>query len=462
MEPDSERRRGRGRRYADPMPLPLLMVFAGRHGDSRLAELEAVAQRVGAPPLAWAWDRRVLAMNGGDVGPSVLQLLPPLAEADLGWLAAAAAGSVGVRGVFEVWGAGDDVEHCAAQAVTVPPDHVLGRVRGSWKVESLVIGARRSQHPGDLGARMAHFGALLDVLHERPVDLGAPDHRICLLEDRRSLSGGGALPGPPPRYRLLVQLDTAAPAVERRASQLDLRRRAFISTSSLPADRALLLCNLALAGAPTAGATVLDPYCGSGSVLLAAAALGAETVGADIDRRLVSDRLRPVQIPATRDRPGRGVEQVCMRDNFREAGLPEPRALLQLDVARPDAAARLLAANGGRRFDALVTDPPYGRREFERGEAGWDGAWTFRVDAATLGDTRAHLLELGARVLRPGGRLVLLTPVRSPRDESKPTEAALRKALRLEGSARGFRLVHLGVEVVHGGLHRAVVALERG
>ena len=53
--------------------------------------------------------------------------------------------------------------------------------------------------------------------------------------------------------------------------------------------------------------------------LLAAAALGAWTVGSDLDWRLVSDNRVPIRIPATRDRPDRGVEAVRMRDNFDEA-----------------------------------------------------------------------------------------------------------------------------------------------
>jgi tRNA (guanine10-N2)-methyltransferase len=234
-----------------------------------------------------------------------------------------------------------------------------------------------------------------------------------------------------------------------------------LSTSSLPADRALLLCNLALANAPSSGAGVLDPYCGSGGTLLAAAALGAWTVGSDLDWRLVSDNRVPIRIPATATRPGRGVEAVRMRDNFDEAGLPHPAALLTLDVGAPDAASRLLAGSGGRRYDALVCDPPYGRREFQQGALGWAGELTFKVDAAALVATLVTLLRLARATLRPGGRLVFLAPVRSPRDASKPDVEALRGALEREGLARDMGLVHIGVEAMHRSLHRAAVVMER-
>ena len=444
-----------------PAPPPLLALFYARLGDSRLAELEAVAQRLGAPAVPWGWDARVLATNGGDVGPRVVQWLPPLPEADRGWLADAAAQSVGCRGVFEVWGRGDTLEACAQAAATLPTAHVRARVQGSWRVESVVLGARRSQHAGGLGARMEAFGAVLDALDDRPVDLDAPDHRLWLVEDRQRLKDLGALPDPPPRFLLLLQLRGSVAPIQARMTQLDLRKRAFLSTSTLPADRALLLCNLGLARAPVDDPTVLDPYCGSGGILLAAAALGAQTVGSDLDWRMVSDNRWPIRIPTSPDRPERGVERVRMRDNFVEAGLPEPRALLTLDVGADDAATRLLAANGGQPYDALVCDPPYGRREFQGGEAAWDGELTFKVDAAALGGTLRTLLGLARQALSPGGRLVFLAPVRSPKDPSKPAKEALRAMLGAEGEAQGLRLVHMGVEVLHRGLHRAVVVMDR-
>jgi tRNA G10 N-methylase Trm11 len=448
---------------ARPMPHtpPLLALFYARVGESRLAELEAVAERLGAPPIDWGWDTRVQVMNGGDTGPRVVQWLPPVSEADRGWLADAAAQSVGCRGVFEVWGQGESIEACAAAAAAVPAAHVRARVQGSWRVESLTLGARKSQHPGSLGARMAAFGPLLDILDEHPVDLSDPEHRLWLVEDRQRLKDLGEMPDPPPRHLLLFQLAPTIPAIQARLTQLALPRRAFLSTSTLPAERALLLCNLALARAPREGATVLDPYCGSGGVLLAAAALGARTVGSDLDWRMVSDNRWPIRIPASPGRPERGVERVRMRDNFVEAGLPEPEALLTLDVGAEDAAARLLQANGGRRYDALVCDPPYGRREFQGGEDAWAGELTFRVDAEALGGTLTTLVGLARDTLTETGRLVFLAPVRSPKDPSKPPVETLRTMLEVEGRAQGMTPVHLAVEVLHRGLHRAVVAMDR-
>lgn len=442
-------------------PLPLLALFLGRHGDSRLAELDAVVRRKGGPDLRAVWDAERLPCNGGDVGPTVVQRVPSLDKASERILADAVSATVSCRGVYEVWGAGDTVEACAAAAAEVPPAHLLARVDGPWRVESLVLGARKSQHGGDLAARMESFGPVLDVLETHPVRLRGPAHRVVLLEDRRVLEGGAPLPRPAPRYHLLFEVPGSQPPLREALGALDLSRRAFLGSSTLPPDRALVLCNLGLAAANGEQTAVVDPYCGSGGILLVAAVLGARVVGSDLDWRVVSDNRMPLGFPPSAGRPQRGTEAVCMADNFDEAGLPRPRALLTLDVNAPDAAARLLAANGGQRFDALVTDPPYGRRELQGGAAGWDESQRFVVDEVALEALLGGLLDLAGAVVKPSGRCVFLAPVRAPGDPHKPTDRALEAWLRTAGPKRGFTLQHLGVERVHHGLHRAVVAMER-
>lgn len=217
--PQPERSRGRPldpgpETPAVPLPLPLLALFHGRLGDSRLAELEAVAQRLGAPGVDWTWDAQTLTTHGGDVGPSVVQPLPSLGASHHAWLGNAAARSVACRGVFEVWGAGDTIDTCAAQTATVPAAHIRARVHSRWRLDSVVLGARRSQHPGDLGSRLRAFGHVLDALDDRPVDLSAPVFRLWLVEDRRTLLDDGPLPAHSPTYHLLFQLPTQQPPIQ--------------------------------------------------------------------------------------------------------------------------------------------------------------------------------------------------------------------------------------------------------
>jgi tRNA (guanine10-N2)-dimethyltransferase len=94
-------------------------------------------------------------------------------------------------------------------------------------------------------------------------------------------------------------------------------------SSSLPARLARAMVNLVAAP----GHTVVDPCCGSGSVLLEAWAIGARAVGADLNPKLA------------------GMSQANLR-HFR----------------RPEWVCVADGAQFGARGDAIVTDLPYGRQ----------------------------------------------------------------------------------------------------
>ena len=151
-----------------------------------------------------------------------------------------------------------------------------------------------------------------------------------------------------------------------------------------------------------AGSRVLDPFCGTASTLLSAANLGAATVGVEVDARVLH-----------------GGERGCgIWRNFEHAGLPPPEQLLcgdsaKLDALLPPEAAPVTtpiatsqttpegedapdAADAARfaRFDAIITDPPYGLME---------GLGSIYVP---LGRRVTMLLQLAVRRLRVGGRLV--------------------------------------------------------
>jgi putative methyltransferase (TIGR01177 family) len=160
-------------------------------------------------------------------------------------------------------------------------------------------------------------------------------------------------------------------------------------TSKLPFQRpvtlapklARALVNLAQVGP---GDRVVDPFVGTGSLLLEAALLGARTVGVDANATMVRGAL----------------------ENFAYLG-QTPEMLRQADAA--EAAGEFPVGA----FDALITDPPYGRASGTRGEVPellWRralAAWTGRV--------------------RPGGRLAIVVPAGA---EVPPLEARLEWAIR--------------------------------
>ena len=152
-----------------------------------------------------------------------------------------------------------------------------------------------------------------------------------------------------------------------------------------------------------AGTLVLDPFCGSGSLLLSSAHFGAATVGLDISEAELS---------------GGGVER-----NFAQRGLPPPELLLTADAAGLVTGAVLPAALGSRyaNFDAIVTDPPYGIME---------GLGALYVP---LPERVRLLLQIAAARLKCGGRLVFLLPV--PANTALPPLPHM-DCLRLEATSR--------------------------
>jgi putative methyltransferase (TIGR01177 family) len=113
-------------------------------------------------------------------------------------------------------------------------------------------------------------------------------------------------------------------------------RLPFQKPVSLPPKRARALVNL---GRVQPGAHVVDPFVGTGALLLEAALLGARVVGVDRSPEMV-----------------RGAAQ-----NFAHLG----RAAEEL-LAEDAATAAVRYSHGS--FDALVTDPPYGRASGTGGE----------------------------------------------------------------------------------------------
>lgn len=103
------------------------------------------------------------------------------------------------------------------------------------------------------------------------------------------------------------------------------RKKPFFHPSAMPSKLARCMVNLARA---KAGELVLDPFCGTGSVMVEAALVDCRILGFDVQRRMA----------------------VGCRKNLKHFSL-EPEGLVIAD-------ARRLPLT---RIDHLVTDPPYGR-----------------------------------------------------------------------------------------------------
>ena len=156
-----------------------------------------------------------------------------------------------------------------------------------------------------------------------------------------------------------------------------LAGRPHTLSTTMDAESALLAASLARV---RPGARVLDPCVGAGGLLLAAASLGAATlVGVDRDDAAVGFAA------------ARGFDA-----NLLHYGLAArcEASLLCGDCRDPEVVAAAAARAEGGRFDAILADPPYGKRE--GGMAQRDAALALVAAAA------AHLVVGGTCVLWVG------------------------------------------------------------
>jgi tRNA (guanine10-N2)-methyltransferase len=135
----------------------------------------------------------------------------------------------------------------------------------------------------------------------------------------------------------------------------DLKKRHYISTTSMDAELALVTANMALA-AP--GKLFYDPFMGTGGFPIACAHFGAIVCGSDIDGRSI----RGTGGSARKGQTGK----FDVHGNFKQYGL-ESNYLGALISDLTNTPFRILqhsnTTSHGGYLDGIVCDPPYGIRE---------------------------------------------------------------------------------------------------
>ncbi|MGB7125169.1 MAG: DNA methyltransferase, partial [Thermoplasmata archaeon] len=181
------------------------------------------------------------------------------------------------------------------------------------------------------------------------IDLDAPERRFWLVAGS---DGGDRL------FEEVARIDRQS-ASARRMPTLPFQRPV-----SLPPRLARAAANLARA---RPGDRVLDPFVGTGALLAEAALLGARVYGIDRDAEMVRGALR----------------------NLAHLGV------VAEELVVGEAASAAFAADDVP-WDAILTDPPYGRASSTGGES----------TSAVL----ERVLSRWSDGVRPGGRLVVVVP----------------------------------------------------
>jgi tRNA (guanine10-N2)-methyltransferase len=231
--------------------------------------------------------------------------------------------SILIDAIFELWGQGENYNALHAS--------IQQKTRQNWanyKHDSFRFSVHGFQGKRDKEAQTEIIDSFKYLSFEGPIRMKGCKHEFSVFEQFEAFN-----PVPKKLYfgRLVGNGGRHAVAT------YDLKRRAYINTTSMDAELALLTANIAQA-AP--GKLYLDPFVGTAGFPIACAHFGAMTIGSDIDGRSI------------RGKNGRDVQS-----NFSQYGLTP----FWLDALVSDLTNS--PVRRARWLDGIVCDPPYGVRE---------------------------------------------------------------------------------------------------
>lgn len=358
-----------------------------------------------------------------------------------------------VKSVAELWGAGSTIDECA-ESVRALTAHPVGRrtVRRclsserSWKMTVHTLGSTYSRE--EQGAMRAKF-AFLDFPGEVKMK-GFSDEYIMIREIELDARGSPRYPRHGLKKELRPDNDSRPPLAvyfgrilggsrnwREGIDRYSLKKRSYLGPTSMDSELSLIMTNL---GMVKKGSFCFDPFAGTGSILLTCALRGAYCFGTDIDIRVLR---------------GRGADENVL-SNFREFNLVRP------DLVRSDNAIYHRHYRSHRPlFDAIVCDPPYGIRAGARKSGSkldrprpvaeeHRGDHIAQTKPYPVSDVMADLLDVAARTLVIGGRLVYIIPSMTDFDaaEDLPRHDCLR-------------LVHICYQPLQLELGRRMVTMEK-
>ncbi len=178
----------------------------------------------------------------------------------------------------------------------------------------------------------------------KEVDLDYPENEIRLIQSDN-------------HYMTLNRASVDRPSFQRRK----VDNRPFFSPISLHPKYARAMVNLARA---SAGNSFLDPFCGTGGILIEAGMIGAKVIGGDAKEQMIEG---------------------C-RENLRKYGISS--TMLQSDVG--DLRGKV------KKVRSIATDPPYGR-----------SSSTMKEEPISLYE---RSFETFAEILEKGGYLAIVLP----------------------------------------------------
>ncbi|KAL1964678.1 hypothetical protein VTN77DRAFT_6704 [Rasamsonia byssochlamydoides] len=325
--------------------------------------------------------------------------------------------SILARDIYELWGQGANYEelHADVRRRTEHRWEAYKDVSFRFTVDSFAW-KRSLQEKRDIIQSFAY----LDF--QGPIRMKDPDEDFCVFEeflwDVEAITSPetSVTPHPPtePQEPKKIYFGRwVAHGSREMVNRYDLKKRRYISTTSMDAELSLITANMALA-AP--GKVFFDPFVGTGSFLVAAAHFGAMTLGSDIDGRSFRGK----------GEIGKG-KPIGLVSNLQQYGLES----MFLDTFTSDLTNTPL--RNVPFLDGIICDPPYGVREGLKVLGTRDGRGREEV---IIDGVPAHyrpgyvppkkpygfeamlrdILDFAARTLVEGGRLSMWMPTSNDED----------------------------------------------
>jgi len=315
--------------------------------------------------------------------------------------------SVSIRYCLHLWAEGDNYEefHSKLKNVHFEDEAKWLSEKTSFKFH---IESFNKKITGE--EKLKKFESLSYIPVLGPVSLNSPDVVFGYFEFY------GFDPNNPPEKALKMIFGRIVGEGQReRIRKLSIKKRKYIGNTTMDPQLSLLMANL---GCVDSGKVVLDPFVGTGSLLVAAAEYGGYVLGGDIDYLTLHARTRPSRV-------GQKIraEDESMVANFEQYGLTSQ----YLGVIAGDFSKS--PWRDGEWLDSVITDPPYGIREGTTRVGSHKDYTNTAIPEEYLEHHFPEKVAYSARSLRVGGRLVYWLPV--IRQNYRPDRVPAHPGLRL-------------------------------
>ncbi|CAL6088337.1 Putative_RNA methylase [Hexamita inflata] len=233
----------------------------------------------------------------------------------------------------------------------------------------------------------------LSLFSPPKANLNNPETHLQLMYDLQS---------EPTRFIFGFNLNSTQTPIRKKLQQLDLPKRCYLGTTSMDNELATIMLNLAQI---KPGDFVMDPFCGTCSILMSASQMGCYCVGSDLDIKVL-----------------RGKETTYV-DGFTQYGM-NYADLSWSDIHKP------WTKDGT--IDAVVCDPPYNIRAGAKITEKDSKENNFGVGCKQQGAKGLYLqlIQMASKALKIGGRLVFWLPV--PYTEFDETDIMWCDGMRVE------------------------------